>query len=274
MEKIILLTDAQQIETSTVDFGCYLAKLTQSELVGVLLKDPLYKNKVPEYQGIFNSGKLQTSAKETVLETKDPTLHFMEATRKHQIRSEAFVDEGTPEVISLYESRFADLVVLAPDLSFTGGTEGIPSSFVRYMLFKSECPIVLAPRTFNNISQIVFCYDGSPSSLFAIKQFTYLFPQYKNVPIIVLVIRSSTVVDKEEKYDRLLAWLTAHYEQLELRFLYGDVREELFPFFLNKKDTFIVMGAFGRNLISYMARKSVSEKVIKIIDLPLFISHH
>src|SRR5690348_14457020 len=45
MRKILLATNAHQVKTSAVDFGCYIANLTQSPLTGVFLEK---KNKVAE----------------------------------------------------------------------------------------------------------------------------------------------------------------------------------------------------------------------------------
>lgn len=274
MEKILLLSDAFKINQSTVRFGSYLAGLTKSKLVGILLQDPFYQSKPLQHQAIFTSQKLNAPSVEVLNDIEQSTLLFMEEARKHHIRSEVFIGEGIPEEVSLYESRFADLLVVEPDLSFTGDNGGLPSGFVRNILFRSECPVILAPHSFNTISQIVYCYDGSPSALYAIKQFSYLFPQYKKVPLVLLIIRSSSVEKINEKYDRVLTWLNAHYEHIEIHFLKGIVKDELFPFLFNKKDTFIVMGAYGRNMLSYMAKKSASDIIIKTIDLPLFISHH
>jgi len=41
----------------------------------------------------------------------------------------------------------------------------------------AQCPVVIAPSANTVVDEIVFCYDGSPSSLFAMKQFTYLLPE-------------------------------------------------------------------------------------------------
>jgi len=38
MEKILLALDAHQLETNTIDFACFIAKLTGSKLTGVFWK--------------------------------------------------------------------------------------------------------------------------------------------------------------------------------------------------------------------------------------------
>ncbi|MES1160595.1 MAG: hypothetical protein ABUM51_07555, partial [Bacteroidota bacterium] len=41
MEKILLALDAQHINTQTIDFACYLARVTNSRLTGIFLEDLL-----------------------------------------------------------------------------------------------------------------------------------------------------------------------------------------------------------------------------------------
>ena len=41
MKKIILAVDAVNLNTHTIDFACYLAKLTRSKLTGIFLENML-----------------------------------------------------------------------------------------------------------------------------------------------------------------------------------------------------------------------------------------
>ena len=84
---------------------------------------------------------------------------------------------GVSEIIS--KSRFADVVILNAATCMTVYDENFPSFFVKNILNNAECPVIISPEIFNGIDNIVFCYDGSKSSVFAMKQFTYLFPEFK-----------------------------------------------------------------------------------------------
>jgi len=274
MKRIVVISDSRKIDTYSLEFGCYIAKLTRSKLTGVLL-DTVPSElipKMPEKQSYFE-GKDRTAEINIPMGTDQASLYFMEEARKKGVISDVYINKGGPSDISLYESRFADLVVVSPDLSFMGDADDLPSSFVKHLLLKSECPVVLAPHSFGEINQIIFCYDGSPSSLYAIKQFTYLFPMYSNQRITLLDVRDSIVREADEGHMRTIAWLKLHYEMVEFHFLEGKADEELFLYFLNKKDLFIIMGAFGRNILSNFFNRSKSERIIKTVDLPLFIAH-
>lgn len=275
MEKIVVVCDSHKIEISAIDFGCYLSQLTHSALSGILL-DNVIQEVIPEnaHMPYYATAGKARPGETVVMDSDQAMIYFMEQSRKRGVQSDVTVSKGAPSETVLYESRFADLLVVSPDLTFLGDADDLPSSFVKHLLVKSECPVVLAPHTFEKISQITFCYDGTASSLFAIKQFTYLLPQFRNIPVMLLEVRDSLIREADEGHMRTMSWLKAHYEHVDFHFLQGRVNEELLIYFMDKKDVFIVMGAFGRNLVSNLFRKSTSEKVIKTADLPLFIAHH
>jgi hypothetical protein len=90
-------------------------------------------------------------------------------------------DRSLPASELLAESRYADLLIVDAQTSFERQYEGIPSDFARQILKESECPVVIAPQTFTEIDEIVFAYDCSASSMFAIKQFTHLIPRIQKI---------------------------------------------------------------------------------------------
>jgi nucleotide-binding universal stress UspA family protein len=55
--------------------------------------------------------------------------------------------------------------------------------------------------------------------------------------------------------------------------LYGRPKDELFGYLLEKEKVIVVMGAFGRTMVSTMISKSNAELILKVVNLPIFISH-
>jgi len=275
MNKIIVVSDSRHIDVRSVDFGCYLAKLTASKLTGILLDNvpaELLAGKISEES--YFSENLASVNDKIITDTDQAMIYFMEEATKRGVKSEVFVSKGGSSDSILYESRFADMLVVSPELSFLGDADDMPSSFVKLLLTRSECPVVLSPHFFEEIDEITFCYDGSPSSLFAIKQFTYLHPQYHSKQITLLEVRNSVIKEADEGHMKTITWLHSHYQKVNFQFLQGVAKEELAIYFLNKRNHFIVMGSFGRSILSNILKRSTSEKVIKTIDLPLFITHY
>jgi nucleotide-binding universal stress UspA family protein len=52
------------------------------------------------------------------------------------------------------------------------------------------------------------------------------------------------------------------------------VEDELVNYFLMKKNKLIVMGAYGRSMLSSFFKRSSADALIRILDLPIFITHH
>ncbi len=183
------------------------------------------------------------------------------------------LDKGVPvwEIIS--ESRFAELLIVDPEMSFGGKNEGVPTGFIKEVLAKSECPVVIAPFSFYGTEEILFAYDGSKSSLFAIKQFTYLFPELTDKKVTILQVNENEdgpVIEKE----KIGELLQMHYSSIGFHTLYGKASDELYNYLLGKKNIFVVMGAFGRGMLSGFLKHSTAELVVKTINLPIFIAHH
>ena len=184
------------------------------------------------------------------------------------------VDKGEPIQEIVFESRFADLMVIDPEISFYNRDEPLPSHFVKEVLMKAECPVLLAPEKFDDIEEVVFCYDGSASSVFAIKQFSYLLPELYDKKVLLLEISQSTEERFTERHQRMMDWLRNHYHSVYFHSLYGEIKEELFHFFFMKRSMFVVIGAYGRSILSNFFKKSNADILIRTVDLPIFITHH
>jgi hypothetical protein len=73
------------------------------------------------------------------------------------------------------ESRFADLLIAGIE-GFHKNETGSFFLSMKDLLHEAECPVLLVPEKIYFPQHIILSYDGSASSVFAIRQFTYLFP--------------------------------------------------------------------------------------------------
>src|SRR5580658_5713782 len=174
MEKILLAMDGYKQNTYAIDFACYLAKLTHSRLTGVFLEG------APEGMEEITNGALAA----------DPVLphvrRFREACLCREVPVRVHRDRGVPIADILLESRFSDLIVVDPETSFHNADKSFPDRFIRDVLLAAECPVVVSPYQFEALNEVIFAYNGTSSSVFAIKQFTYLFPEFKNKKVVVV----------------------------------------------------------------------------------------
>ena len=68
--------------------------------------------------------------------------------------------------------------------------------------------------------------------------------------------------------------LRAHYKASTYHALKGEVNDELFDYFFMHENKMIVMGAYGRNMLSNFFKRSSADLLMRMVDLPLFIAHH
>lgn len=268
MKKILIAIDANQINMHVLDFACFIAKLTHSKLIGVFFDTA---NGIPYAESLQEIEVSQRTAKTKL---SDENIHrFTEACRNRGSNCSIHLDRGVPLSEIINESRFAELLIVDPELSFGSKKGGVPTGFIKEVLAKSECPVVIAPFSFYGIDEILFAYDGGPSSVFAIKQFIYLFPELTDKKITVLQVneKEEEAIIEKEKIGELLQM---HYSNIGFQSLYGNASDELFGHLIKKKNTFVVMGAFGRGMFSGFFKHSTGELIIKTINLPVFIAHH
>src|SRR5579859_2695007 len=255
MEKILLAMDAANLNMKAIDFGCYIARLTRSRLTGVFLEglvSGLNRKSGGDGTDPFGAGAWDSDADnpEVVPATVPSALaeanirRFREACVCRDTLSLIHRDRGIPVSEILAETRFADLLVIDPETSFSRADHGVPGRFVKDVLEASECPVLIAPYSFDAIEEIVFTYNGTASAVYAIKQFTALFPELGNKKVFVVSVRQDETPAIEDQY-KMKEWLKAHYDNLEFVILKGDTSDELFGYLLEKKGSIVVMGAYG-----------------------------
>lgn len=265
MRKILLALNDHEVRTPGIDFAAYIAKITRSSVTGAFLERD-YKKEYAETL-VLNEDSLEY---EQVLsgEVKANIRLFenrcVNNYASHSIRRFS----GNPAHCIIHESLFSDVIITDGNESFSDG-EGWPSGFVRELLEQAKCPVMIAPFTFEEINEIIFSYDGTDSSIFAMKQFTYLFPEFSDRKITVLqVLREGEdeITEKEKVRDLLMT----HYQGVHYTTLHGDAEMELFRTFLAERNKLMVMGAYGRKrLIGH----STADLLLKTADIALFIAH-
>jgi hypothetical protein len=219
MEKILLAIDAIRVNKSSLEFACYLARLTKSKVTGVFLEN-LVADEKPVLKKAYGRAYVNWEINEASQEYQNKVQlidnnirHFKESCIQQEVCFQLHRDRGVPETELLEETRFADILVADAALSFSKQYAGMPSTFVKDILSNAECPVIIAPERFEGIDEIVFTYNGSASSLFAIKQFTYLLPQLSTKKTTILQINEAGEWHDPEKY-KFKEWLKNHYIDL------------------------------------------------------------
>lgn len=279
MEKILLAIDAVNLNMPALDFACYIGRLTNSKVTGVFLEN-LVADERPVLKKAYGNRYLDWEIDESSTQYRDKRqlidkniLLFKEACEKRSVRCNIHRDRGTPAHEIINESRYADLIITDASTSFNKRYEGMPTEFEKDILKEAECPVIVAPQTFDGIDEIIFAYNSSRSAAFAIKQFTYLFPEFDDRKITVLQVNKEGVWADHDKYN-LREWLQNRYSAIGFEAVKGDAEDKLFDYLLKRKNAFVVLGAYGRNSVSRFFKPSHADLLIKTITQPIFISHY
>jgi nucleotide-binding universal stress UspA family protein len=279
MEKIVLVLDGSRLDMVTVDFACYIARLTHSRLTALFIEN-IKGEARPALKQLYSLPYVETITAGDLPENEErlsccekSEKSFCDACINRGVNFNVHRNQKASVKDIVTESRFADLIIVNPATSFEDQNEGAPSHFVKEILADAECPVIIAPYSFNGLGEILFTYDGSRSSVFAIKQFIHFFSGLCDKKATVLQIdRNKSAPFKEN--ERIAELLQSHCSQISFQHLRGNPEDELFDYLLPKKNTLVVMGSFGRGLLSTLFSPSTSDLVVKNINLPIFIAHY
>jgi hypothetical protein len=261
MRKILLATNANNIKMSAIDFGCYIANLTKSPLTGVFLEK---KNKVAKTLIPTREGYECITAEDATANTNI----FCNRCLHNDARYSAHHIYGNPLTEAIKESLYADVILADGNTSFSED-DGWPSQFIKDLLEDAKCPVIVTPFDFDEINEVVFAYDGTDSSIFAMKQFVYLFPQLNDIKITLLQVLKEDNDITEKK--RLKEFMMMYFDAVHYDTLRGDADTELFKKFLAQRNKILVMGAYGRKKFF---SHSTADILLKTLNIPIFIAHY
>lgn len=275
-KKIILAMEGNRFSNSTLKYGIEIAKLTDSLLVGVFMRDLKYAGYA--YPIIFDQPFVDTGLYSKFLKEEREKIDanikiFQDKCSKEGIAHKVHLDEAAPIEGLIHESAYADLIIMDSKMNISDLLPDSPSSTLRDILVDAHCPIMIVPGTYQQIRNIVLTYDGSHSSATAIKMFNYIFPEWSdNKTYLVSVNHAKGNHLKENTNIREL--MGRHYSDVTYEILRGDTAKEIKKFMkYNSANSIVVMGAYSRNAFSRLWRQSLANMIIKDVKVPVFISH-
>lgn len=278
MEKILLVMCGAAPTRNALNFACYLSDITRSRLTGFFFERALYARQ-PELKQLYGMPYLESITAGDLPEQRTKTKKAGDYMREFEETCDVKGIPATARYLEdsildniIEESKFADLIIADAAVSAVSNSHEAPSPFLQQLLATAQCPVIIAPSAFTSIDEIVFCYDGSPSSVFAMKQLTYLLPELSETRATVIQIKEEVMPAGEKK--RIANWLSRRFESAEITTLKGNSEQVLFDYLLKRQNAMVVMGAYGRSIVSRLFRHSHADLLIKTLAYPLFITHY
>lgn len=279
MKKIIAVIDGLKYSQSTTDYAISIASQTGSHLVGVFLDDYTYHSYkvydlVTERNFVDENLVKELDVKDEVAR-RESGAKFEKACQAAGLNYAVHHDRNIAIHELLHESIFADLIVIDNKETFTHYEEKIPTRFVRDLLSEVQCPVLVVPKKFAPFNKVVLLYDGVPSSVYAIRTFSYIFSGYNNLDIEVISVKS--IKDSAHVPDNRLMkeFMKRHFPTAKFTVLRGDAITEILDQLKGREDhSLIVLGAYNRGMVSRWFRPSTADILMEELNKPLFIAHH
>lgn len=215
---------------------------------------------------------LKVREREKAIVDRQKALFHQECNLRHIKNHLHENDDRWDKTLFARESRFSDLVVLSGELFCDDSNESQPNFYLQEALHSAECPVMIVPEDYTPPAHLVIGYDGSKDSVYAIKQFCYLFPQYTDLPTELVYVRDEPSEEIPEM-DKLRHFAQLHFSSLGLSKLHFKAAKYFSEWLNEKSPVMLITGSYGRSAFSYVTKKSFAEQAIHHHGMPLFIAH-
>ncbi len=271
MKKIIIPFDGGHFSEGAFKLASMLNETSPVLLTGIFLPEVDYA-KIFFFPTAFAAPAYIPVLEDFEEETVERNINlFIELCQKNNIKHKTHKDlyDTAVSLLSM-ESRFADMMIIGSEVFYTNGSAG-PFEYLKETLHHAECPVMIVPEKFKQPSQVILAYDGSQSSVYAIKQFAYLFPE-------LCKLNTKLVYFGDEKQDvprrDLIEELaSAHFEKFSITKISGEDKNGFDGWLSEHWDPVLVSGSFNRSGISELFKRSFVIETIRQHKTSVFIAH-
>ena len=273
MKKIILAFDGKHFSEGAIEFVRRLNDLDPVLVTGVFLPEVRFLDLWAYSDGVGGPVRpplIEAGESEIIRKNIERFERFCQHNgidyRVHE-DFDTFSIHGLKE-----ESSYADLLVLGTEVFYKDLGIDSPNDYLREALHDAKCPILLVPENFDFPTSIILAYDGTDDSVFAIKQFAYLFPELTDIKTLLVYADENIEKDFPEKIQ--IEELTArHFSDLTFFKLDANANKYFSAWVSEKKSALLVSGSYGRSGLSQLFKRSFIRDIIADHQLPVFIAH-
>lgn len=273
MKKVLLAFDGKNFSEGAFEFARKLNELQPILLTGVFMPSSVFSNMWTYADA--NAGVYAPLIDEEDTEILEQNIaKFENHCRKNDINyrvHKGYTEYALPDLQK--ESIYADLLIIGSEVFFENLDTQSPNSYLQDALHSIKCAAVLVPEKFYFPESIVLAYDGSDDSVFAIKQFAYLFPELCNKEVLLVYASEDDEADFPYKIE-MEELVARHFSNLTLCKLDINPRKFFSTWISEKKSALLVSGSYKRSGVSQLFKKSFIKDVIAQHELPIFVTHH
>ena len=272
MKKILLAIDGANFSKGAMDFAKTLNEKNRIVLTGVFIPKKDYA-RLWNYagEGIGSTYFIPLIEDVDAEEIKSVIAKFEKECQNNDIEYKVHKDYDDSSIATLIkESRFADLMLLGSETFYKDYGVNKVSEYLVETLKEIECPALVIPEKYIFPKCNIIAYDGSKNSMFAIKQFAYLFPELTNNKTIVVYSKED---EKHDIPDQILLeeYAVKHFKDLTIFKNNADPGSYFNSLFLERKNTLLISGSYGRTGLGSLFHKSFVSELIQDHAVPVFI---
>jgi len=277
MKKIAAAFDGLEFSQSTMEYAIHLTTGSKAHLLGVFLDDLVhhsyrFTDLISEEGGVSDKKINQLNEKDERTR-KNSIRVFKKACEEAGIDFSIHRDKNVAMKELLHESLYSDLLIINRKEDFNIYREDTPSEFIRDILAEVECPVLVVPEKYKRIEKILFLYDGDPSSVFAVKMFSYILTLFKKLPMQVVSVKSEKTAARITDSRQMKEFMKLYFPNAEYTTLSGDPEETILSLLEKQnEEILVVLGAYQRGRVSRWFKPSMADVLISKLKLPLFIA--
>jgi len=278
MKKISAVLDGLKFSEATMKYAIRMAADTNALLTGVFPESYLYHS-FHLFDMVGNQGISKVKLKH-LLEKDQATRHnaiaiFKEHCKRMEVDCVIHNDKTFPLEDLIKESIYSDLLMIGGHETMNNINEAAPTTFIDNLLSETQCPVMVVPSKYQDIQKVVLLYDGSPSSVFAVKMFNYLLPLLRDLETEVIYVSGEDNPKDLPENKLIREFIRCHCPLAKYIILSGDPDEQIVAYLKNEKlNPLVVLGAYQRGVVSRWFRSSMADKLISQLAVPLFITHY
>lgn len=277
-KKFLAVFDGFKFSKSTLDYAIQLTKESDAYLVGIFLDEFIYHSyDVAQILISYKNaeellGEMSAKDKE---KRNGAVKQFETACSQAGIHYTFHRNIGIAIQELKTESIFADLIIINDNETFNRFLEDSPTRFIKELLPDVQCPVLVVPGQFKPIDKITLLYDGGPSSVFAIKMFSYLFGTFPDVPIEVFTVNDPRQGSHLPNNKLMREFIKRHFPKAKYVVAKGNTEEQILGHLrYHKGNELVVLGAYRRSELSRWFKTSMADVLMKELETPLFIAHN
>ncbi|MBX7141759.1 MAG: universal stress protein [Chitinophagales bacterium] len=273
MKKILVAFDSSSFSAGALDYALNLLPRESTLIVGVFIEDLSYLGYVTlfgEDYFAFDTRVLDKMEKEAEGKLDENMRTFEQKCKEASASYKIHLDKGVPANELVRESLFADLIILGYQ-TFFSSVSG-EASILKDVLVDAECPVLVVPEQYKPVQSLVLTFDGKVASVYAIRQFTQLFPAFTKLPASMLHIAKGKE-GEDDNSNLMKEYLSINYPNLSIQVATGSADEVIISNAESFMAPLVVMGAYGRSAFSRFFSKSTAAKLLKEKSWPVFAAH-